>query len=67
MAATGRVPVTKGTVLGLEEAGIELGQRGHINVNEKTHFCVEAEHQFGIVRRQVATSRLIRFHVLTWS
>ena len=35
MAATGRVPVTKGTVLGLEEAGIELGQRGHINVNEK--------------------------------
>lgn len=35
MAATGRVPVTKGTVLGLEEAGIELGQRGHIHVNEK--------------------------------
>jgi len=34
MAATGRAPVTRGTSLGLEEAGIDLADRGHILVND---------------------------------
>lgn len=34
MAATGRAPVTKGTTLGLEEAGVELADRGHVLVDK---------------------------------
>jgi len=33
LAAMGRTPVAKGTSLGLEAAGVELGQRGHIAVD----------------------------------
>ena len=47
MAATGRKPVTTGTALALETAGVALTDRGHITVDEKLRTSVPYIHAAG--------------------